>query len=147
MGATIKSMFEKQRAMSAEFEHVQEVLGKIETRVHPLNFEMSTSVQSSLSYADANNVIFTRKERPDRQVRFLNLNSLMLPKIPKNPNYKTGFQYERLSDMFLNVFCHYDIICLQEVLGICSGDLKEVIISFAHKAGFFYQACQPSTFP
>ena len=45
--------------------------------------------------------------------------------------------------MFLKVFYKYDIICLQEVFGLATGDLKEVIISFAQKAGFFYFACQP----
>ena len=33
------------------------------------------------------------------------------------------------------------------MFGLATGDLKEVIISFAQKAGFFYYACQPESFP
>ena len=40
--------------------------------------------------------------------------------------------------MFMNFFCDYDIICLQELWQIATNDLQEVLISLAQKAGFFY---------
>ena len=64
----------------------------------------------------------------------------MLPIMPQNSNYSSAYQYERLADMFETVFCNYDIICLQEVFGICSGELKEIAISYGQKAGFLYHA-------
>ena len=46
--------------------------------------------------------------------------------------------------MFVNHFANYDILCLQEFFGLCTGDLKEVAIAFGQKAGFLYHACQQS---
>jgi len=43
--------------------------------------------------------------------------------------------------MLCDVFPNYDIITLQEVIGICSGELKEIMITLGQKAGFFYYAC------
>ena len=64
MGQTIKWMFEKRRAMKEDFDHVLEVLAKIETKVHPLNKELCMAVQSSVSHSESSKIIFTEKERP-----------------------------------------------------------------------------------
>lgn len=147
MGQTISGWLELRQRMVVEFENVLKIRDKIETRVHPLNNELCQQVKNSASHAEASRIIFTDKERPNRQIRFLNLNTIMLPKLPKNPNYQTGYQYERLSDMFLDVFYNYDIICLQEVFGLGTGELKEVAISYAQKAGFLYYAAQSEHCP
>ena len=65
---------------------------------------------------------------------------MMLPLFPKNADYRTKFQYERLSDMFLTFFQHYDIITMQEVIGLYTGELMEIFITFGQRAGFFYYA-------
>ena len=72
----------------------------------------------------------------------------MLPIYPKNENYGTGYHYERLADLFEHHFNNFDIICLQEVFGLMTGELKEIFVTYAQKAGFLYIApsnlCQPA---
>ena len=77
--------------MRKDFFDVLQVLAKIETKVHPLNRELCLRVQSSETFSDAKKVIFTEEERPKRQIKFLNLNTLMLPKMPESTVYKTGY--------------------------------------------------------
>ena len=60
--------------------------------------------------------------------------------IPANPKYPTGFQHERLADMVTLFYKDYDIICIQEIFGLLSCELREVMICYAQKAGFIYQA-------
>ena len=57
-----------------------------------------------MTEARAKNVIFSDKERPRKQIKVLNLNTMMLPIMPENPNYKSGYQYERIADMFQTFF-------------------------------------------
>ena len=66
----------------------------------------------------------------------------MIPIIPKS-SFKSGHQHERLADLVVTYFKDFDVICLQEVWGIFTSELKECLICYAQKAGFFYQACQP----
>lgn len=42
--------------------------------------------------------------------------------------------------MFKYELYKYDVICLQEVWGLCTGELKEVCILYAQKCGFLYYA-------
>lgn len=77
--------------MKEEFERTKVLLNKIKTRIHPLNEEMCIAVRKSLTQAEAKEIIFNEQERPRKQINFLNLNTLMLPLIPENPHYKTGY--------------------------------------------------------
>ena len=77
--------------MKEEFERTKVLLDKIKTRVHPLNEEMCIAVRKSMKEAEVNEIIFNEQERPRKQIQFLNLNTLMLPLIPENPSYKTGY--------------------------------------------------------
>ena len=45
-----------------------------------------------------------------------------------------------MADMFDGLFQEYDIITMQEVLGMATGELKELFITLGQKAGFIYQA-------
>ena len=49
--------------------------------------------------------------------------------------------------MFVNYFHEFDIMCLQEVYGLISGELKEIAIAYGQKAGFLYHATQPLIHP
>ena len=118
-----------------------ETMGKIKTRVHPLNEELCAKLKNNKE------IIFSEAERPNNVIKFLDMNSMLLPLLPENPNYKAGCQYERLSDMFVEVFQDYDIITMQEVLAIFTGELKEIVIEFALKAGFIYHYEQKPSCP
>ena len=91
MGQAMSWMFEKRQAMKDEFAHVQGVMDKIQTRVHPLNKEVCQAVHDSASHKDAKKIIFSQEERPNSEIRFLNFNTLMLPIFPKGPKYKAGY--------------------------------------------------------
>ena len=80
-------MLEKRQAMQYEFKNVQDVMGRIVTRVHPLNEELCQAVRSSVSHSEAKKVIFSDVERPNKAIRYLNLNTMMLPLMPENANY------------------------------------------------------------
>ncbi len=45
--------------------------------------------------------------------------------------------------MFKYEFCKYDVLCLQEVWGLCTDELKEACIVYAQKSGFLYYAQSP----
>ena len=55
----------------------------------------------------------------------------MIPKIPNNPKFPAGYQDERMADLVDLYFKDYDIICLQEVWGLCTSELKNVMICYA----------------
>ena len=117
--------------MKYEFDQVMKVTDKIKTRVHPLNKELVEEVRRSHSEAEANEIIFSREERPGSCVRFLTQNTMMIPLFPVNPTYVSGCQFERLADLFLKVMPSYDVVCLQEVFGINTSELKDVAMAWA----------------
>ena len=79
MGQNVSWAIAKRRQMKEEFAHVQEVLAKLVTRVHPLNKELCQVVRDSASHAEAKKIIFSQVERPNSEIRFLNYNTLLLP--------------------------------------------------------------------
>lgn len=66
-------------------------------------------------------------------------NTQLIPTVPESA-YKTGYQHERIADMFVHMFHDFDILCLQEVWGVATCELKDVLICYAQKAGFIYHA-------
>ena len=88
---TLMQLWKKHKTMKEDFNHVMQVLPKINTKVHPLNRELCLRVESSETFSDAKKVIFTEEERPKKCVKFLNLNTLMLPKMPESTVYLTGY--------------------------------------------------------
>ena len=85
----------------------------------------------SVSDAEAKKIILSSKERPGNQIKFLSYNTQMIPKIPYNPKFPAGYQDERMADLVDLYFKDYDIICLQEVWGLCTSELKDVMICYA----------------
>ena len=105
-------MLSKQRQMQYEFNQVMQVIEKIRTRVHPLNKELVDEVRRTHTEAEANEIIFSKKERPGACIKFLSYNTMMIPLFPVNPTYVSGYQFERLADLFLKVLPNYDVVCL-----------------------------------
>ena len=147
MGQALGWVLKKWIVIRNDFANVQDVMEKIQTKVHPLDVEMCKAVRESVSKQEADKIIFSEEERPGMKIKLLNFNTIQLPYVPENPHYKAGCQNERLADMFVNYFHDFDIMCLQEMYGLISGELKEVAIAYGQKAGFFYHATQPLIHP
>ena len=90
MGQALSWLYNKHYEMSAQFENNLALLDKIKTRVHPLNTEICKSVHSSITPQKASQIIFSEEERPNKQIKLLDLNSMMIPIFPVNANYKAG---------------------------------------------------------
>lgn len=147
MGNTLGWFWGKHCEMAEQYKHVAETVKNIKTRVHPLNEDLCAKVRKMMSETEAQEVIFSGEERPNNAIKFLDFNTMLLPIFPENPKYKAGNQYERLTDMFQIAFKDYDIICLQEMFSIMFGELKEVAIEYAQKAGFIYHYEQEPSCP
>lgn len=66
------------------------MLDKIKTKVHPLNQELCLAVRSSVSTEKASELILSEKERPGKQIKLLDYNTMMIPLFPVNALYKAG---------------------------------------------------------
>jgi len=119
------------------------VQDKVQTKVHPLNQELTQAVNASMSPSEATKIIFTEQDRPAKEVRVLSYNMQLLPIWPKY-DAADRFVHERLADFAVSYFQDYDVLCLQEVWALATSDIKEVIISYGQKAGLLYHASQPS---
>ena len=147
MGQALGWIYNKCIVVRKDLANAKDVMDKIQTKIHPLNQEVCEAVRKSVSKQEADKIIFSEEERPGKKIKLLNFNTIQLPYIPENPYYKAGCQNERLADMFVNYFHEFDIMCLQEVYGLISGELKEIAIAYGQKAGFLYHATQPLIHP
>ena len=64
-------------------------------------------------------------------MRFLTYNTQLIPLIPEEPKFTSGFQAARMADLFVNFIQDYDVVALQEVWGILSCELKEIFVCYA----------------
>lgn len=82
---------------------------------------------------------FVFKNRKKDEIKLLQYNIQMIPKVALmlNEHYPSVGQDERCIDI-IRAIEDYDIVCLQEAFaGICS-EIKDLLVSYATKAGFFY---------
>ena len=104
---------------------------QIKTRVHPLNEELAQAVEGDLPKTEACQVIFSEQERPDQCIKVLTLNTQLLPTFPEDPRFPSGGQHSRLADLFVHQLHNFDIVCLQEVWGALTSELKETTMMYA----------------
>jgi len=79
------------------------VQDKVQTKVHPLNQELTQAVNASMSPSEATKIIFTEQDRPAKEVRVLSYNMQLLPIWPKY-DAADRFVHERLADFAVSYF-------------------------------------------
>jgi hypothetical protein len=55
---------------------------------------------------------------------------MLIPLFPAN-GHQALLPHERLADLFIHEFHKFDILCLQEVWGLPTGECKEATIAYA----------------
>ena len=90
MGQKISWLLDKLKQMEYEFNQAKKLADNIKTRVHPLNKALVKQVRESHTDKEANEIIFSDKERPGKAIQFLTSNTMMIPLFPVNPTYVSG---------------------------------------------------------
>ncbi|TNV78993.1 hypothetical protein FGO68_gene14319 [Halteria grandinella] len=109
----------------------KDFLSQVHLHMHPLNKHLLTPESQAL-------VPIVKRGEDSQTIRMLTFNMCLVP-VCFSPLVYAPYQAQRMQEFVLHYAQNYDILCLQEVIGLL-WEVKDQFLTAMRKAGFFYVA-------